>query len=90
MATISKEDLTRRANDELAAASDALFRVRALLRAVEVAIDGAESPRLDDIASLVATGIEVATQYAERAGDEASFFGALDENLASTSRGGTA
>lgn len=79
MATISKAELAQRANDELAAASDALFRVRALLRAVEAAIDGAESPRLADIASLVATGIEVAAQYGERAGDEAQTFGELAE-----------
>jgi hypothetical protein len=85
-----KTDLIKRASDELATASDALFRIRALLRAIEVAIDGADSPRLDDVASLAATGIELAMQYAERAGNEVSFFGALAGEHAAQGQGGMA
>lgn len=85
-----KAELSQRAGDELAAASDALFRLRALLRAVETAADGADSPRMDDVRSLVATGIEVTTQYAERAGNEAAFFGELAAQRDSGGKGGTA
>ncbi|MFM0058695.1 hypothetical protein PQR64_24020 [Paraburkholderia phytofirmans] len=73
MATNTKTGLAERAHRELPAAGDALFRVRALLNLIQIAMDEGGELKCN-ISSLVATGIELAATYAERADGEAEYF----------------
>jgi hypothetical protein len=66
-------DITKRAEDELRAASEALLRTNALLAVIQYAVSGGEIDKFSTH-SLIEIAIELTGTYAERAEDQADFF----------------